>query len=115
MTTNRPSTCATCRHSARGTAIDLRPLTARGLPPSMRGSLQGGDYICARNGITPAKVDPVTGFQALPSGPDCRDLNPDGACEHYQRGVQSSDVLLAILVGGALVVLLAFLLAIGWM
>jgi hypothetical protein len=47
----------------------------------MRGSLQGGDYICARNGLTPAKVDPVTGFQALPSGPDCRDLNPDGACE----------------------------------
>jgi hypothetical protein len=115
MTTNRPSTCATCRHSARGEAIDLRPhRSARHLNP-MRGSLQGGDYICARNGLTPAKVDPVTGFQALPSGPDCRDLNPDGACEHYQRGVQPSDVLLAILVGGALVVLLAFLLAIGWM
>jgi hypothetical protein len=82
----------------------------------MRGSLQGGDYICARNGLTPAEVDPVTGFQALPSGPDCRDLNPDGACEHYRRGVKANDVLLVILVAGTLFVLVPVLgLALGWL
>lgn len=109
----RVSTCATCRHSARGQAIDLRQQPAGRHMNPMRGSLQGGDYICSRNGLTPARVDPVTGFQALPSGPDCRDLNPDGACEHYQRGVQSSDVLAIVLIAGALVIGAAFLLAVG--
>jgi hypothetical protein len=112
----RVSTCATCRHSARGTAIDLRPQPPGRPPNPMRPGLEGGNYICARNGLTPAKVDPVTGFQALPSGPDCRDLNPDGACEHYQRGVQSSDVLLVILVVGTLFVLApVFMMAFGWL
>ena len=104
VASDRANTCASCRHSARGRAIDLRPIRARGNP--LRPSLRGGDYICARDGLTPAKVDSVTGFQALPSGPDCRDLNPDGACEHYQRGVKSSDVFgmaVAIFVAVALV------------
>jgi hypothetical protein len=71
----------------------------------------GGDYICARNGLTPARVDPVSGFQALPSGPDCRDLNPDGACEHYRRGVQSGDVLVIALALAAVLVAVAVVLA----
>lgn len=64
----------------------------------MRPSLQGGDYICGRLGLTPAKRDPVTGFQPLPSGPDCRDMNPDGECEHYTRGVQPTDMMLVTLI-----------------
>lgn len=121
MSTDR-ATCATCRHSARGTASDMRPRPIRlpgdpRVPPNpMRPSLEGGNYICARNGLTAAKVDHVTGFQAQPSGPDCRDLNPDGTCEHYQRGVQSSDVLLVILVAGTLfVVAPVFMMALGWL
>jgi hypothetical protein len=102
------NTCASCRNSARGHAIDLRPIRARGNP--IRPSLQGGDYICARNGLTPAKVNPVTGFQTMPSGPDCRDLNPDGACEHYQRGVKSVDVSFIALGLALTIVVLAALL-----
>jgi hypothetical protein len=114
---DRTSICATCRYSDRGTAIDMRPVPIRlpeDRPPllnPMRLSLQGGDYICGRNGLTPAKVNPVTGFQALPSGPDCRDLNPDGACEHYKRGVKHSDVFVLVLVGALAAALAAAVVA----
>lgn len=110
MSEQRVNTCASCRHSARGHAIDMRPIRARGNP--IRPSLRGGDYICARDGLTPAKVDSVTGWQALPSGPDCRDLNPDGACEHYQRGVKSSDVPIIALGLALTMVVIAALVAI---
>jgi hypothetical protein len=102
---DRTNTCATCRYSDRGTAIDMRPRPVRlpgerpAPPNQLRLSLHGGDYICGKNGLTLAKVNPVTGFQALPSGPDCRDLNPDGACEHYERGVKHSDVIVLVFVG----------------
>jgi hypothetical protein len=94
MIDTRTSTCATCRHSARGHAIDKWPIRPRVNPT--RPSMLGGDYICARTGLTPAKVDPVTGLQGRASGPNCRDLNPDGACEHY-RGVKHSNVLIIAL------------------
>jgi hypothetical protein len=103
---DRTSTCSTCRYSERGTALDLRPRPVGSPPAPPRPSLRGGDYICGRNGLTPAKVNPVTGFQALPSGPDCRDLNPDGACEHYKRGVKHSDVFV-LAIAGALAAALA--------
>lgn len=108
------SICSRCRHSARGHAIDMRPkVTARrgpGQPPapnSIRPSLQGGDFICAREGLTRAARDPVTGFEPLPSGPDCRDLNPDGRCQHYQRGCLPSDVFVGAVVASILLVLAA--------
>ena len=114
-----PATCSKCRHAARGSAIDMRPRVVtfrpRGQPPAVnpsRPSLVGGDYICGRNGLTPAKPDPVTGFVGMPSGPDCRDLNPDGACEHYQRGYSVSDVSAGLIIIWSATVVLALVSAI---
>lgn len=99
--------CSKCRHSARGHAIDMRPrpvgIRKPGEPP-IRSSLSGGDYICARNGLTHAKPDPVTGFVPLPSGPDCRDLNRDGACPDYQRVASGGEAVSAIALAALLVV-----------
>ena len=55
------------------------------VPPNrLRPSLHGGDYICAKDGLEPVQVDPVTGDRGILTGPDCRDVNPDGKCEAYQ-------------------------------
>lgn len=103
--------CAKCMHSARGKAIDMRPDVKPGEPPrARRPSLRGGDWVCAREGLTATDVHPVTGVRSLPRGPDCRDLNPDGRCPHYRRGMSEQDagkVVVAVFVGtlGLLVVL----------
>ena len=72
--------CKDCKHARRGHAIDQRVRNDRQPPPPSRPSLRGGDFICGRLGLTPGPVDPQTGFQPLPSGPDCRDLNPNAEC-----------------------------------
>jgi len=102
--------CKNCKHSRRGHAIDRRPIRARSIRPSLR----GGDYICARLPIVPAKPDPQTGFVGLPSGEDCRDLNPDGNCTSYERGLGSGDLPLIFTVGSlALAVIVAVALTFG--
>ena len=103
MSADKPNTCAKCRHSARGTAIDMRSEEEVRRRP-FRASLEGGGYICGRQGLTPGETNPVTGFTPLPSGPDCRDLNPDGRCPYYRRGLLFSDVFAALLVLGGLTV-----------
>lgn len=90
--------CSKCRHCARGEAIDMRPRDRSRPPPPPRPRFVGGEYICAREGLTPGDRDPVAGDRYLPSGPDCRDLNPDGACPHYRRGVQPEDVTVALFI-----------------
>lgn len=98
MSGSRQAVCATCRHSARGEAIDIRPKGRRG---HARPSLRGGDYICARDGLVRPDADPVTGFVPLPSGPDCRDLNPDGECPHYRRAVSTATLFLVLVLVAA--------------
>jgi len=77
--------CKDCKHARRGHAIDRRPAKLNRPAPSPRPGLEGGDYICGAHPITAAPADPQTGFQALPMGEDCRDLNPDGECSDFVR------------------------------
>ncbi len=77
--------CKDCKHARRGQAIDRRTAKPGRRAPPIRPGLRGGDYICAAHPITAAPVDPQTGFQALPLGEDCRDLNPGGECGGFVR------------------------------
>lgn len=76
--------CAKCKHVERGRPIDLRTWDKHSPPPPPRPSLEGGDYICAREGLDAPHVDPVTGHKDSIRGPDCRDLNSNGECPHYE-------------------------------
>lgn len=107
-----PAVCDRCRHHARGKAVYAGPPRTGRQGGEIRPSLSGGDYICSREGLAPATPDPVTGFAGLPSGPDCRDLNPAGECEHYSPGLTADEVRAGMVFSVlAVVAMLAALLA----
>ena len=77
--------CKDCKHTRRGRGIDRRHVDPGEPAPPPRPGLECGNYICGAHPIIAAPVDPQTGFQAQPSGEDCRDLNPFGECSDFVR------------------------------